>query len=515
MTTSTTSDGGVPEYTQPSEKEVKTSSVDHVYKIDSITASEVLQEREAEEKSLLHKIDWNILPLLTLSYLLQFLDKTSLGNTGIMGIIADTKLVGQEFSWLSSVFYFGYLAASYPMSIAFVKYPLGKVLAISVVAWAIILGCHGAANNFAGLVVLRILLGACESAISPGFSLMTGIWYKPSEHATRHGIWFLGNSFGGLGGSLMAYGVNHIESKIATWRWLFIILGVMTLLWGLVLLFFLPDTPLTARFLNSEEQKLAEARPQKKQHSFKDTKWEKAQFIEAMIDPKTWIISLIIGVASLANGVVANFGSLIISSLGFNTLTTLLLNLPGSAVSFVAVIILTGLASRIRRSRIILCICSWLTAILGLLLIRELPTSNKYGRLVGAWLMNTFAAAFPLLLSLLATNVTGFTKKATVQAHFFIFYCAGNIAGPQLFISKEAPRYLTAYNGCIGSLSVVIVLGIVLRFYLDWENKRRDKDQGVYIDPEAKDIFENDLDEMMLARVSQTDWENKSFRYYL
>lgn len=42
--------------------------------------------------------------------------------------------------------------------------------------------------------------------------------YKPSEHATRHGIWFLGNSFGGLGGSLMAYGVNHIKSKIETWR---------------------------------------------------------------------------------------------------------------------------------------------------------------------------------------------------------------------------------------------------------------------------------------------------------
>jgi ACS family allantoate permease-like MFS transporter len=40
---------------------------------------------------------------------------------------------------------------------------------------------------------------------------------------------------------------------------------------------------------------------------------------------------------------------------------------------------------------------------------------------------------------------------------------------------------------------------------LDWENKRRDKEQGVYIDPEAKDIFENDLDEMMLPRVNQTD----------
>ena len=82
------------------------------------------------------------------------------------------------------------------MSVAFVKFPLAKVLSISVlvttattypchvrdltndsVLWAITLGCHGAAQNFAGLVVLRIFLGAFESAISPGFSLMTGIWY--------------------------------------------------------------------------------------------------------------------------------------------------------------------------------------------------------------------------------------------------------------------------------------------------------------------------------------------------
>ncbi|KAJ5375644.1 Major facilitator superfamily domain general substrate transporter [Penicillium concentricum] len=145
--------------------------------------------------------------------------------------------------------------------------------------------------------------------------------------------------------------------------------------------------------------------------------------------------------------------------------------------------------------------CSWIITIVGLLLIRQLPTSNKYGRLVGAWLMNAFAASFPLFLSLLASNVDGFTKKATDQAHFFIFYCAGNIAGPQLFIEKEAPHYLTAYNGSIGLLAVVIGLAIVLRFYLDWENKRHDKEQGVYINPEATDIFEHDLDETMQARV--------------
>jgi hypothetical protein len=58
MTASTTLDGKDTEYTQPTEKGANAPSINHVSKIDSITASEDLQEREAEEKSLLRKIDW-------------------------------------------------------------------------------------------------------------------------------------------------------------------------------------------------------------------------------------------------------------------------------------------------------------------------------------------------------------------------------------------------------------------------------------------------------------------------
>jgi MFS transporter, ACS family, allantoate permease len=41
------------------------------------------------------------------------------------------KLVGQEFPWLNSAFYFGYLIATYPVSVLFVKLPIAKVLAAS------------------------------------------------------------------------------------------------------------------------------------------------------------------------------------------------------------------------------------------------------------------------------------------------------------------------------------------------------------------------------------------------
>ena len=50
---------------------------------------------------------------------------------------------------------------------------------------------------------------------------------------------------------------------------------------------------------------------------------------------------------------------------------------------------------------------------------------------------------------------------------------------------------------------------------MDWENKRRDYQQGVSIDSGPKSTqAEDDLD-LTAERLTLTDWENHKFRYYL
>ncbi|KAM0339126.1 hypothetical protein ACHAPU_011079 [Fusarium lateritium] len=91
--------------------------------------------------------------------------------------------------------------------------------------------------------------------------------------------------------------------------------------------------------------------------------------------------------------------------------------------------------------------------------------------------------AFPLMLSLSASNIAGFTKKSTVMAMIFLGYCAGNLSGPQFFISTEAPGYHTAYITIMICYTITIALVAVIYFYLTWENRRRDDEQGVKRDP--------------------------------
>lgn len=83
-----------------------------------------------------------------------------------------------------------------------------------------------------------------------------------------------------------------------------------------------------------------------------------------------------------------------------------------------------------KYSNRILISCSGLVlAIIGMVLVVALPASQNAGRLVGYYLTQASPTPFVALLSLIATNVAGYTKKTTVAALYLIGYCAGNIIG--------------------------------------------------------------------------------------
>ena len=78
------------------------------------------------------KVDLILLPLLGFCYFLQFLDKQTLSYASLLGMIEDIHLEGTQFSWVASVFYFGYMFWSYPTMYLSVRLPIGKYLGATV-----------------------------------------------------------------------------------------------------------------------------------------------------------------------------------------------------------------------------------------------------------------------------------------------------------------------------------------------------------------------------------------------
>jgi ACS family allantoate permease-like MFS transporter len=82
-------------------------------------------------------------------------------------------------------------------------------------------------------------------------------------------------------------------------------------------------------------------------------------------------------------------------------------------------------------------------SILGSALIYA--TDSIATRYAGLLLMGVYSVSMPLSLAMVASNIGGFSKRATVSAIYFVMYCTGNIVGPQLFFEREAPRYQVCY----------------------------------------------------------------------
>lgn len=233
----------------------------------------------------------SIIPVMGLCYMLQYMDKVTLGYATQLNLQSDLHLHGSEYSWCSSIFYFGYMFWSWPSSYISVRFPIGKYLGVSVALWGVVLTTHATCSNFGGLLTARFLLGVTEAAVAPGFSLITGMFYKTREQPSRMALWFLGNAVANVVSGLIAYGIGRIDSSIAAWKLLFIILGVVTVAYGVFLVFVLPDSPARAWFLTPAERKIVLHRTVENRTGVMDEgEFRVGQMVDALTDPQAWLL---------------------------------------------------------------------------------------------------------------------------------------------------------------------------------------------------------------------------------
>ncbi|KAL3464723.1 major facilitator superfamily domain-containing protein [Aspergillus heterothallicus] len=209
----------------------------------------------AESRRVLLKIDLVVMPLIVVAMTLAFLDKNALAYAAIFGLRTDTHLVGQQYSWLGSIFYFGYLAMQFPNLWLITKFPIGIYSGGCLIAWGACLCLLAACHNFAGLAVVRLFLGVFEAALLPCLLLVNTRWYRREEQPLRTAFWY--NTFAGVFGGILSYAIGHIHGSLSTWKYIFLIYGSVTMLVGTVVIFALPNSPATAWFLSAEEKKIA------------------------------------------------------------------------------------------------------------------------------------------------------------------------------------------------------------------------------------------------------------------
>ncbi|KAL3415076.1 major facilitator superfamily domain-containing protein [Aspergillus fumigatus] len=479
----------------------------------------------------LRRIDLRLLPVLLGIYFLQQLDKSTLSYASVFGLIEKAHLHGKQYSWLGSVVYVAQLVAQPLIAYILVKVPLGKFLAATTLLWGVSLTCMTAANTFPGLLVCRMFLGLFEAGVAPAFIAVTQMWYRRLEQPVRLGSWYAMNGVVFMFGSLITWGLGHIASSVfEPYQIIFLFFGLITVAFSLVVLIYMPDSPIRAKFLNEEDKLIAIERLRMNQQGIETHQWKWDHVKEACLDLKSWAWFALMFSISIPSGGISTFGPLIVKAFGFDQFKTILFNIPFGAVQLVATMGGAWLATVIKmKGPIVILLC--LPPIAGCVMLLQIAhdAEHRGALLAGYYILSVYPGITPMIYSWSAANTAGETKKKVTTGMLIVGQCVGNIIGPTLYTTAEAPLYRRGLLSNLAMFCVLVLLCIINLVYLWFLNKKHAQkrvsmgknativDHSMYAvgdgpaDKEGVPVQQTATEDNAFKDL--TDWQNEDFVY--
>lgn len=123
--------------TSDAEAALKGQKADEGYELFQEANPEAFTPEQGE--AVRRKIDLHLLPLMCFLYGLNYVDKVAMGWAVLFNFRGDLGLVGTEYSWASSTFYFGYLASQPFANYILQRYKTAKILSWSVICWGVLM----------------------------------------------------------------------------------------------------------------------------------------------------------------------------------------------------------------------------------------------------------------------------------------------------------------------------------------------------------------------------------------
>lgn len=199
--------------------------------------------------------------------LFAFIDRSNIGNARIDGLAEDLHLTGNKFNIALVVFYVPYIIIDVPSNWIVKWVGAGIYLPAIMIAWGLVSTFLGFTKSFAGLIVARCFLGLFEGCLLPGIIVYLAMFYERHDMLWRIGLFYCAAPLSGAFGGLLATGLAQISAGgYDSWPWIFFIEGAITVVFGVVAIFYLPNTPARSTFLTEEEKRVALHRMQSDSH---------------------------------------------------------------------------------------------------------------------------------------------------------------------------------------------------------------------------------------------------------
>ncbi|KAF8134535.1 major facilitator superfamily domain-containing protein [Boletus edulis] len=435
-------------------------------------ANEVEELSPAERARLLRKLDWHLLPPVSLLYLLCFLDRANVGNAKVAGMSADLHLVGLRYNIAAAVFFVFYSLWEVPSNIILKLFRPSRWIPTIMLSWGLVMTFMCFVNTYQGLIIARMFLGLTEAGLFPGVNYYLARWYPRSDRGLRVALFFSAATLAGAFGGLLAYCIEEMEGigGLHGWQWIFCLEGLATTIIAFGAFFFMHDYPETASFLTATERyNITELLKQDSQSLA--THYDFQFVLQALKDYKSYIQMGIFTGLLLTVYAIALFTPTIIDELGFSAANAQLLSVPPFVVGCVSTI-LVGVASDKLKIRGPFVIGGAFVSLIGyIILYTQTSPGASYVGIIFA-----VAGVYPTIavtITWAASNAGGDLKRGIVIAMVNGF---GNLGGiGSSFVYRDPPRFHIGHGTIMSWLSFSMLLSMFAMWNYNRINKQKEE----------------------------------------
>ncbi|CAK7265798.1 hypothetical protein SEPCBS119000_001699 [Sporothrix epigloea] len=425
------------------------------------------------EKRVVRKTDRVVLVILFFCYLLGFLDRSNIGNAQTAGMGEDLGMSDAQYQWLLTIFYIPYIL--FECCVIFFKILPPHIFAsITVMLWGIAATLQATAFNWQGMMACRFFLAMAEASFSPGLPYVISFFYGRSEVGFRCGVFLsaapLATTFAGA----LAYGITSAKTSIASWRLLFIVEGIPSIIMAVIVYYCLPDSPDTAKFLTEEEREVARARSvlqsgQEGKDRLGTGGVNFSNLLLAFKQPHTLIMPLMYFSCNVSFSSLPVFLPAILTSMGFTSIHAQGLTAPPYFLAFLVCIGTTYLSDRIKQRGLIVFCLSVMGGTGYVLLATCKSVAPRYLGvfLAASGVFPSIANALPWVLN----NQGDDTRRGIGIAMLNVIGQCGPLLGTRAFPKADRPYYRKGMSICAGFMFFNAILALVLRQYFVYRNR--------------------------------------------
>jgi ACS family tartrate transporter-like MFS transporter len=282
---------------------------------------------EFQRKTIL-KVTWRLLPLIVLSYLVAYIDRTNISFAALT-MNKDLGFSAYLYGWGAGIFFFGYALFEVPSNMVLQRTSARLWIARIMISWGIISGLMATVTGPVSFLVLRFLLGVAEAGFFPGIIFYLTFWFPSAYRARAISILYVAIPVSNAVASVVSGAILGMDGVmgLAGWQWIFIIEAIPAVLLAFAILKLMTERPAVATWLTAQERDWLEGELQAERNNIESL--GRVSVLQSFTDLRVLALSLI-----YLTGVTASYGIVfflpqIIKGLGqSNMMTGLLTAIP-------------------------------------------------------------------------------------------------------------------------------------------------------------------------------------------